>query len=62
MCLYEIKFFSLVRLVGSDAQRGRLEIYREGQWGTICDRSFGPSEAIVVCALLGLRYIFKLSL
>ncbi|XP_052085416.1 cubilin-like [Mytilus californianus] len=44
-----------VRLVGSDVDRGRLEIYHDGQWGTICDNDFGRNEAKVVCLALGLR-------
>lgn len=35
---------------------GRLEIYINGKWGTICDDSFGEIEAEVACQQLGFLY------
>lgn len=32
---------------------GRLEIYLNGAWGTICDDLFGPHAASLACRLLG---------
>ena len=46
-----------LRLVDSSGQTGgssgRLEVYNSGQWGTVCDDSFGIDEAVVACRQLG---------
>ena len=48
-----------IRLVdGDNATEGRVEICRDGSWGTICDNtaSWGAEDARVVCKQLGLPY------
>ncbi len=36
-----------------DLSAGRLEIFINGQWGTVCDELFGITEAHVACRQLG---------
>lgn len=43
-----------IRLVGgSYPWEGRVEVYHNHQWGTICDDSFDKQDAQVICAMLG---------
>ncbi|XP_064424022.1 deleted in malignant brain tumors 1 protein-like [Latimeria chalumnae] len=50
-----------IRLMnGTNACEGRLEIFHNGVWGTVCDSGWGMKETAVVCRQLGcgteLRY------
>ena len=43
-----------VRLVGgSSPAEGRLEVYYNSRWGTVCDDGFVDASARVVCNMLG---------
>ncbi|XP_065929462.1 deleted in malignant brain tumors 1 protein isoform X2 [Magallana gigas] len=47
----------LVRLVGGPTQyEGRLEVYKSGRWGTVCDDILNNSLSVVVCRSLGLPW------
>ena len=47
-------FLFLVRLAdGSSPNEGRIEIYYDGQWGTVCDDDFNDVDASTVCWQLG---------
>ncbi|CAH1790454.1 unnamed protein product, partial [Owenia fusiformis] len=43
-----------IRLVG-DTASGRLEVFYNGQWGSVCDDQFDTHDAKVACRHLGMR-------
>ena len=53
--LSDVPYELRVRLVeGQYPSQGRVEVYCNGQWGTICSTSrFGATEAVTVCRQLG---------
>jgi len=47
-----------VRLSGGDSTtEGRLEVYYNGGWGTVCDDFFSYIDARVVCNSLGFGFV-----
>jgi len=58
-CVKIVDFFCLflpvsVRLVdGPRLREGRLQVYRNSSWGTVCDNGFTDAAAKVVCYTLG---------
>jgi len=56
---YKNIFYNSVRLVrtGSDALEGRLEVFYDGAWGTVCYDRFTDVAAKVACNGLGFGYV-----
>ncbi len=49
---------TILRLEGGpNNMSGRIEIFHNGEWGTVCDDGFGHAEAKVACGMLGFMYV-----
>ena len=47
-------FPGMIRLEGGDySNEGRVEVYCNGQWGTICSTGFSTTDANTICKQLG---------
>ena len=53
-------YSGMIRLQGGNySNQGRVEVYCNGQWGTICDNGFGSSDAQTICKQLGYNYYYR---
>lgn len=50
----DLDFKDVIRIVdGRNPRQGRVEIFHNGQWGTICDDGWDNNDAIVACRMAG---------
>ena len=53
-------FNGMIRLQGGNySNQGRVEVYCNGQWGTICDDGFSSTDAQTICKQLGYNYYYR---
>ena len=53
-------YSGMIRLQGgTNSNQGRVEVYCNGQWGTICDDGFGSTDAESICKQLGYNYYYN---
>ena len=52
--IWNSPFLGMIRLQGGTySNEGRVEVYCNGQWGTICSTGFGTTDANTICKQLG---------
>ena len=53
-------YSGMIRLQeGNYSNQGRVEVYCNGHWGTICDDGFDSNDARTICKQLGYNYYYN---
>lgn len=52
-----LRLISKIARIAGGSNSGRLEIYYNGLWGSVCDDSFDLNDAHVACRMIGFRYV-----
>ena len=60
--LWDNPFRGMVRLVGTNfINEGRVEVYCNEEWGTVCNQNFDANDRRVICQQLGYNQVFETS-
>ena len=60
--IWDNPYAGQIRLTGGNySNQGVLEVYCNGQWGTVCYKGFDSTDARVACKQLGYKYSNYLS-
>jgi len=58
--LLKLRLLASVRLAGDNRppNAGRLEVYYNNTWGSVCRRGFDSKDAQVACYMLGFGWVY----
>ena len=58
--IWDDPYAAQVRLTrGDTVNQGLVEVYCNGQWGTVCDDFFGQNDADTICRQLGYHSAYR---